>query len=101
MKILSANTGGAPGVWRLIGMVGSGAAVADIICIQEMRMTLEDIRVVELKWSKLGFYMYKQRGGSYHGGYGEERESGGVMVLVRKTSKQRVWGGERLSKNKF
>ena len=71
-------------------MVESGAAVADIICIQEIRMTLEDIRVVELRWSRLGFYMYEQRGGTYHGGYGEERDSGGVMILVRKTLKQKL-----------
>ena len=89
IEIASVNTGGVPGVYRLIEMVKSGHLVAKVLCIQELRANSEDIRVLENRLGSLGFYTYLQSGGSKVDGAGITRHHGGVMTAVHKSLKQK------------
>ena len=78
------NTGGVPGIHRILGLVKSGKLYVDVIMIQETKVTETEQKVIETIFANLGYYTYWQSGEKHL------RESGGVMTAVKKIWKQKL-----------
>ena len=90
VQMKAINTGGAPGVWRVLEAIETGQAVAEVWCFQETRADEEEMRTIEAKFSQLGFYIYHQSGRATVGRWKEEKALGGVMIAVHKKLKQKL-----------
>ena len=55
--VRSVNTGGVPGIYRLLELIRTGKVHADVVCMQETRASPEDERVLEMQWATAGFYV--------------------------------------------
>ena len=89
-QVRSINTGGAPGVWRVLDAVESRECIADVWCIQELRMSKEEFGALENKFASARYYLHHQPGKPTTGSWGEDKALGGVMVAVAKRLKQRL-----------
>ena len=83
----SLNTGGPPGIFRLLKLIETKELEADVVCIQESRLYKAELEVVERRWAALGYYVYYQAGGCYRSRE-NEMPMGGVMIAVKKVLKQ-------------
>ena len=88
--VRSVNTGGVPGIYRLLELIRTGKVHADVVCMQETRASPEDERVLEMQWTMAGFYVYTQPGAQTTGADGIVRYHGGLMTAVRKALKQKI-----------
>ena len=61
----------------------------EVIFIQESRLLEEELRVIEISFANKGFYLYKCNGDMHSDGTGQDAPSGGVLIAVDKTMKQR------------
>ncbi len=89
MEVCSWNTGGVPGIYRILELVELGRLSFDVLCIQELKATDEDVRVLENAWNAKGYYVYVLKGSTITTKEGHTRHLGRLMTVVRKTLQQR------------
>ncbi len=76
-RVLSANTGGAPGIWKLIKQVIPGS-YPEIICIQEAALSSNEYKAIHKQLHSLGYSTY------YSKGQHLRKVTGGVLTAIRR-----------------
>ena len=76
-SVLSVNTGGAPGIWKLIKQV-IPSSYPEIICIQEAALSTNEYKAIHKQLHSLGYSTY------YSKGQHLRKVTGGVLTAIRR-----------------
>ena len=76
-RVLTINTGGAPGVWRILKRVVPFDH-PEVVCIQEASLTTAEFNAVHKKFHSLGYSAY------YSKGQHTNKVTGGVLTAIRR-----------------
>jgi len=88
LSVISLNTQGGPGVWRLFNIFLLESSV-DIALLQEVSFTPNEARAFGRCAAKKGFNFYFEPGPPHKGCQNKTHYSGGVGILVKKHLRQR------------
>ena len=85
LRFLTCNVQAAPGVWTAFELYKD---THDVMGLQEVKMHSDELCAFRRHAGSQGFNCYHLAGPQTTGGWGEDRETGGIMMLVRKALRQ-------------
>ena len=96
LQVATLSVGGAPRMWRLLGVLEAQAVEAEVTMLQETRVTEDEWRAVERRAARLRYDGHRLAGATYRGRWGEARVSGGVATLGKKGVRQQTRGEKKV-----